>query len=52
LSLKQTNLLEASRKTKIFVIIVARKYIEGVIARNTLQYKGKKAFTLSMDIIQ
>jgi len=37
LSLKQTNLLGASRKTRALVITVARKDIGGGIARNTLQ---------------
>jgi len=37
MSLKQTNLLKTSRKTRIFVIIVTRKDNEKGIARNTLQ---------------
>jgi hypothetical protein len=37
LSLKETNLLRASRKTKTLVIIMAMKDIRGEIARNNLQ---------------
>jgi hypothetical protein len=37
LSLKQRNLLEASRKTMTLVIIMARKEIGGGITMNTLQ---------------
>jgi hypothetical protein len=37
LSLKQTNLLGALRKTRALVIIVSKKNIRGGIARNTLQ---------------
>ena len=37
MSLKQTSLMGAWRKTRVFDVIVEMKDIEGGIAKNTLQ---------------
>lgn len=50
-SLKQTNLLEATRNTRALVIIVAMKNIEWGVVRNTL-LKLNKASSLGMFIIE